>query len=70
VVAQLNLMTLDKTTVDYTDAERADNKARLLGIVEALERQAYPTCLGAHCAWCPVRPECPAYGQEVTLDGL
>jgi len=70
IVAQLNLLSLDKTTVDYTAAELAENKARLLDAVTAIETGVLPPRVGPHCAWCPVRGDCPAFGPELSLDSL
>jgi len=66
-VAQLNLLSLDKTTVDYTPDELTENKARLLDVVAAIETGALPAPVGPHCAWCPVRADCPAFAGEAPL---
>ena len=70
VIAQLNLFTLDKVTVDYDPAELATNKADLLSLADELERHAFAERLGAHCAYCPVRSQCPAYASEAQLSAL
>jgi RecB family exonuclease len=69
-VAQLNLFTLNKATVDYSETERAHSKAELLAAAAAIENETFEPRLGAHCAWCPVRESCPAFGPEVTLDSM
>ncbi len=55
-VSQLNLISLNKVTVEYTDTQRAANKDALLNIVRAIEAENFETRLGAHCAWCAMRP--------------
>ena len=54
--------------LDEFAALRAENKARLLDVLDKIERQAFEPRLGSHCAWCPVRAHCPAFGPEVALD--
>ena len=70
VVAQLNLFTLNKTSVDYSQTELGRNKAELMAAAAAIENETFEPRLGAHCAWCPVRAHCPAFGPEVELGDL
>jgi len=69
-VSQLNLISLNKVTVEYTDAQRAADKATLLNIVRAIEAENFEVRLGAHCAWCAVRPHCPEVNKTTELSSL
>jgi RecB family exonuclease len=69
LVSQLNLMSLSKVQVDYSDAQRAENKARLLNLVRAIEAGSLEARPGPHCSWCPVRDQCP-HGQVVDFESI
>jgi len=69
-VSQLNLISLNKVTVEYTDAQRAANKDALLNIVRVIEAENFEARLGAHCAWCAARPHCPEVNKTTELSAL
>lgn len=70
VVSQLNLLSLRKVAVDYTDEQHAQNKTGLLGGVAKIETGNFGPRPGPHCAWCPVKARCPAFAVEITLDNI
>ena len=70
VVAQLNLLSLQETRADYSADRRAMLKGDLLMVAAEMEFRHYPPHPGTHCAWCPVKDTCPAYGTENSLDSV
>jgi len=70
IVSQFNLISLNKVAVEYTDTQRAANKATLLNIVRVIKAENFEARLGAHCAWCAVRPHCPEVNKATELSSL
>ncbi len=70
VVSQLNLLNLAKVCVEYTDAQRAENKAGLLKLVQDIEAGRFEPRPGIHCRWCSVREHCPAVNIVAALESL
>jgi RecB family exonuclease len=69
-VAQLNLIRLNKVTVEYSDSQRSANKVALLNIVRQIEEENFEPHNGAHCAWCAVRAHCPEVNTLINLESL
>lgn len=70
MVAQLNVLTLAETAVEYTPEEVTANKQALIELIDQIERGEFEARPNGHCAWCPVRSYCPFFGPEVNLDEL
>ena len=69
-VSQLNLLSLVKVCVEYSETQRAENKAGLLKLVQDIEASRFEPRPGVYCRWCSVREHCPAVNAVVTLESL
>lgn len=70
IVSQLNLLSLTKVCIEYTDAQRTENKAGLLKLVQDVEANHFEPRPGVYCRWCSVREHCPAVNVIVALESL
>lgn len=69
-LTQLNLISLAQTVIDYTDEQRATNKARLVAAVADIHGGRFEARPGPDCDGCPVRDRCPAYQPDAGWDEL
>jgi|SRR3990172_5459737 len=70
IVSQLNVLSLTKVCVEYTDAQRTENKAGLLTLVQNIKANHFEPRPGVYCRWCSVREHCPAVNVIVALESL
>jgi len=66
----LNVLSLTKVCVEYTDAQRTENKAGLLTLVQNIKANHFEPRPGVYCRWCSVREHCPAVNVIVALESL
>lgn len=70
IVSQLNLISLAKVGVEYSEAQRTENKAGLLQLVHDIEAGHFQARPGPHCRWCSVRDHCPTVNTVIALESL
>lgn len=70
VISQLNLRSLKKTLVNYTDEQRTANKQALSELVTEIESGKFEARPNGYCAWCSVRKYCPFFGPDADLDAV
>jgi RecB family exonuclease len=70
LVSQLNLWTLEKVTVDYSDVDRAGNKQTFIALVSRLVGETFTPRRGPGCQWCGVKEFCMDQHGEVALDDI
>jgi putative RecB family exonuclease len=70
IVSQLNLWTLEKVSVDYSNEQRAENKQAFIALVSRLAGETFPPRRGPACQWCGVKEFCMEQRGEVGLDEL
>lgn len=66
VLSQLNLLTLSKTRVEYSQRHIVTHKAALTELVAAIAAEKFEPRPNRNCPWCPVRQSCPV--QATSLD--
>jgi RecB family exonuclease len=69
-VAQLNIFSRQRTTIEYDDRQREHNKAALLAAVADIVAGRWVPRPGAWCDWCPVRDHCPAFQLDADLEDV
>lgn len=69
VISQLNLLSLCKTRVEYSQRQIVTNKAALIELVAAIAAEEFEPRTNRSCAWCPVQESCPAWA-ELNLEDL
>jgi hypothetical protein len=68
-ISQLNLLSLCKTRVEYSQRQIVVQKAALVELVAAIAAEEFEPRTNKGCAWCPVQESCPAW-SELDLDDL
>ncbi len=66
----LNVITLTRVSVEYTNEQIATNKQALIACCRAFAGDAFTPRSCEACAWCSVQEFCPLNKQEVELDVL
>jgi putative RecB family exonuclease len=70
IVSQLNLWSLEKVVVEYTEAERAINKQAFIHLVSQMVEETFPPRRGPVCQWCSVKDACMDHQGDVSLEGI